>query len=178
MNLQVGYYGLSLFAGAVVAGAVAVIASRRAVTSVGRSLALLMASVFLWSLAAAFEAAVPDTASKVLLSKIEYLGIASTPVLMFLFALKFSRSGSRSKRGRAAVLWLIPALTLALTVTNEKHYLIWSGFSPAGGARDRLLLYDHGTFFWVSLAFVVITDVYIRLLSAGALSDPRVVFGG
>ncbi len=36
----------------------------------------------------------------------------------------------------------------------------------------------HGTFFWVSLAFVVITDVYIRLLAAGVLSDPRVVFGG
>lgn len=36
----------------------------------------------------------------------------------------------------------------------------------------------HGTFFWVSLAFVVITDVYIRLLAAGVITDPRVVFGG
>ncbi len=36
----------------------------------------------------------------------------------------------------------------------------------------------HGTFFWVSLAFVVITDVYIRLLAAGVISDPRVIFGG
>lgn len=32
----------------------------------------------------------------------------------------------------------------------------------------------HGTFFWVSLAFVVITDLYIRLLSAGVLTDPRI----
>lgn len=32
----------------------------------------------------------------------------------------------------------------------------------------------HGTYFWVSLAFVVITDVYIRLLAAGVLTDPRI----
>lgn len=32
----------------------------------------------------------------------------------------------------------------------------------------------HGTFFWVSLAFVVITDVYIRLLAAGVITDPRI----
>ena len=36
----------------------------------------------------------------------------------------------------------------------------------------------HGTFFWVSLTFVVITDVYIRLLSYGVITDPRIVFGG
>ncbi|MCK7489888.1 MAG: hypothetical protein MZU79_06410 [Anaerotruncus sp.] len=59
MSLQVGYYALSLFGGALVAGAVAVIAWKRAVTSVGRSLAFLMAAVFTWSLAAACEAADP-----------------------------------------------------------------------------------------------------------------------
>ena len=36
----------------------------------------------------------------------------------------------------------------------------------------------HGVFFWVSLAFVVLSDLYIRLLSSGAISDPRIVFGG
>ena len=153
MSLQVGYYGISLFAGALVAGAVAIIAWKRSITSIGRSLAVLMASVFIWSLAAALEAAVPDTATKVLLSKIEYIGIATVPVLMFLFALEFLRSGSKLKRGLAAGLWLIPAATVLLTLTNEGHHLIWSGFSPAAGVRDELLIYDHGTFFWVHAAY-------------------------
>jgi diguanylate cyclase (GGDEF)-like protein len=153
MSLQVGYYGLSLFAGAIVAGAVAVIAWSRAVTSVGRSLAVLMGTVFTWSLAAAFEAAAPDVATKVLLSKIEYFGIGATPVLMFLFALKFSRSGSKPRRGPAAALWLIPAATVVLAFTNEWHNLVWTAVSPAAGLRGHLLVYDHGTFFWIFVVY-------------------------
>lgn len=153
MNLQVSYYVLSLFLGAFVAGFVAILAWRRTATSVGRSLAILMASVFTWSLAAAFEAAVPATAAKILISKVEYLGVASTPVLMFLFALKFSRSGARLKRPQAIALWIIPSLTFLLAVTNEGHHLIWSGFSPLEGSRYPLLLYHHGTFFWVHVGY-------------------------
>ena len=153
MNLQVSYYVLSLFLSALVAGSVAVISSRRTVTPVGRSLAILMASVFTWSFAAAFEAVVPDSAVKILLSKIEYLGIASAPVLMFLFALKFSQSGSRLKRGQAIALWVIPSLTFFLAATNEAHRLIWSGFSPVAGTESSLLLYHHGPFFWVHVGY-------------------------
>jgi diguanylate cyclase (GGDEF)-like protein len=153
VNLQVSYYVLGLFLGAFVAGSVAVLAWRRTVTSVGRSLAVLMASVFTWSLAAAFEAAVPATAAKILLSKVEYLGIASAPVFMFLFALKFSRSGSRLKRGRAIALWIIPSLTFLLAATNEGHHLIWTGFSPVEGSPYPLLLYHHGPFFWVHVGY-------------------------
>src|SRR5512135_2341617 len=93
--MQVGYYALSLFAGAVIAGAVAAIAWKRAVTGVGRILTVLMAAVFVWSIMAALEAASTEEATKILLSKIEYLGIATVPVLMFLFALRFLQSGHK-----------------------------------------------------------------------------------
>ncbi len=150
MSMQVGYYALSLFAGAVVAGAVAAIAWKRAVTGVGRSLAVLMASVFVWSLAAALEAAAPDMATKVLLSKIEYIGIATVPMLMFLFALRFLQSGRKLDRILAATLWIVPAATVVLAITNERHHLIWTGFSTA---TTQLLLYQHGTFFWIHAAY-------------------------
>jgi len=153
MSLQVDYYVLTLFFGALIAGTVAMVAWRRTVTSMGWSLVVLMAAVFVWSLSAAFEAAASATATKILLSKIEYLGIASTPVLMFLFALKFSRSGSRPRKKRAAVLWIVPSLTFLLAATNEAHGLIWSGFTPAQSAGIKLLLYEHGTFFWVHVVY-------------------------
>ncbi len=167
MSLQVGYYALSLFGGALVAGAVAVIAWKRAMTSVGRSLAFLMAAVFTWSLAAACEAAVPATATKVLFSKIEYLGIATVPVLMFLFALRFLRSGVRLGKWRTAALWVIPIMTLLLAATNEKHHLIWSGFRSLGGPSEQLLIYEHGSFFWIHTGYSYIllfaTTVFLLL---------------
>ncbi len=153
MSLQVSLYGLGLFAGALVAGTVAVVAWNRAATSVGRALTVLMGAVFAWSLAAAFEAAVTDTASKVLLSKFEYFGIATTPVLMFLFALKFSRSGADLKGAAAAALWLIPAVTVVLVFTNEWHRLIWPAVAPAGDGPGHLLVYEHGPFFWVYVGY-------------------------
>jgi diguanylate cyclase (GGDEF)-like protein len=165
--MQVGYYALSLFAGAVIAGAVAVIAGKRAVTSVGRLLAVLMSSVFIWSLAAALEAAAPGTSTKILLSKIEYIGIATVPVLMFLFSLRFLQSGRKLPWGLTAVLWIIPIATMVLAFTNEGHHLIWSGFTPAGNPRDHLLLYDHGRFFWVhagySYLLLFATTVFLLL---------------
>ena len=32
----------------------------------------------------------------------------------------------------------------------------------------------HGTYFWISLSLVVIADVYVRLLAAGIIIDPRI----
>jgi diguanylate cyclase (GGDEF)-like protein len=151
--MQIGYYALSLFTGALLAGVVAAIAWKRAVTSVGRILVLLMLSVFVWSATAALEAAVRDTAAKVLLSKIEYLGIATVPVLMFLFALRFLRSGRKTPNGAVAALGAIPFATVVLAFTNEKHHLIWSAIVPASGGREQLLVYDHGTFFWVHAGY-------------------------
>jgi len=151
--MQVGYYALSLFAGALIAGAVAIIAWKRGDTPVGRLLAILMAAVLLWSVAAAFEAAATDQTVKVILSKIEYLGIATVPVLMFLFAYRFLQSGRRLRRGRALALWVIPAATVVLAFTNERHHLIWSGFPPSVSAVDHLLVYDHGAFFWVHAGY-------------------------
>jgi len=167
MDMQVGYYALSLFAGAVIAGAVAAITWKRAVTSAGRVLTGLMGAVFVWSLTAAVEAAVARGSAKILLSKIEYLGIATVPVLMFLFALRFLQSGRKLKALLAVMLWLIPAATILLAFTNERHHLIWSSITPAANARDHLLIYGHGAFFWVhagySYALLFATTVFLLL---------------
>lgn len=47
-------------------------------------------------------------------------------------------------------------------------YRLWSAISR--------LNVRHGLFFWVSLGWTVVTDVYVRLLAAGVLVDPRVIF--
>jgi diguanylate cyclase (GGDEF)-like protein len=153
MNLQVNLYVLSLLLGTVVAGTVAIVAWKRTVTSVGRALALLMVAVFEWSLAAAFEAAASATDSKILLSKVEYIGIAATPLLMFLFAYRFSRSGSRPRTLHILGLGFIPALTFVLAATNEAHNLIWTAITPVEGTAAQLLNYRHGVYFWVHVGY-------------------------
>ena len=151
--MPVGYYALSLFAGAAVAGAVGLVAWRRASNRAGRLLAVLMAAVFAWSLAAALEAAAADTAVKVWLSKFEYFGIATVPVMMFLSSVRFARGGRKLRRGWALALWIIPALTILAAFTNERHHLLWSGFTPVTTGADHLLVYTHGPVFWVHAGY-------------------------
>lgn len=147
-------------------GAVALIAWQRPATPTGRALAYLMAAVFVWALAVSFEAAAYTMAAKILFSKIQYLGIALSPALMFLFALEFSRVERRQKPAWRLSLLVIPATTFLLTATNEAHHLIWSGFSWAPGLDGRVLIYERGLFFWVHagysyLLFIATTVLFV-----------------
>jgi len=167
------FYLLALLSGAVVAGSVAVAAWKRPVASGGRSLAFLMAAVSEWSLAAAVEAAAVSVPAKMVWSKIEYIGIASSPLLIFLFALGFSKSGIRLTIVKKVLLWTIPAATFFLAATNEFHGLIWAGFSKAPASNARLLIYRHGPFFWVHTAFSYSLMIATTVLLVRAFSRSR-----
>jgi diguanylate cyclase (GGDEF)-like protein len=160
-------YVLILFVGALVSGAVALIAWQRPATATGRALARLMTAIFVWSVAATFHAAAYSMGAKVLFSKLQYLGVVSSPVLMFLFALEFSRIGHRVRAVGRLALWVVPATTFLLVATNEAHRLIWSGLSWAPGAEGRVLIYEFGAFFWVHagysyLLFVAASILFVR----------------
>ena len=153
MVWQLDLYVILLFCGAVVAGAVVAAAWKRPVAAGGRILAILQASVFVWALTAAIEAAAVPEAVKILWSKVEYLGISTSPLLLFLFALRYSRSSGWLTPARRILLWTIPVMTFTLAVTNEWHGMIWSSFSPATDTQIHLLVYHHGPFFWVHVAY-------------------------
>lgn len=157
-------YVLILFVGALVSGAVALIAWQRPATATGRALAYLMAAVFLWSVAATLQAAAYSMEAKILFSKLQYLGIVSSPVLLFLFALEFSRSGHRVGVAVRVALWVIPATTLILVATNGSHRLIWSKFSLVPAAGGHALTYEFGGFFWVHAGYSYILFVAAALL--------------
>jgi hypothetical protein len=56
----------------------------------GRTLPLIMSAVAAWSLCAGLEAATIPLATKILWSKLEYIGMAATPPLFLLFAARYA----------------------------------------------------------------------------------------
>jgi diguanylate cyclase (GGDEF)-like protein len=173
MTWQIDFYVVLLFSGAVVSLVVAATAWRRPVAAGGRNLAVLMLAVFVWSLAAALEASAAEVPAKIFWSKVEYLGIASSPLLLFLFAVRYSRSGSWLTPVRKAFLWMIPAATFVLAATNEGHHLIWTAFSSAAGPGLHRLVYHHGPFFWVHVAFAYSLLVFTSILFVKAYLRSR-----
>jgi len=132
----------------------------------GLPLGLLMLAVAEWSFALIFEATAATIPAKVFWSKIEYLGITSSPVFLLLFALEFTHREKWLQRRYLACYWVIPIISLALSFTNEWHHLIWTSFTPVPGSN--FIIYGHGSWFWVMVAYIylILSTATILLLRA------------
>ncbi len=135
--------------------------NRRDTSSVAVPYTLFMVAIAEWTLFAAIEAATTDFGVKVFCAKMVYIGIGSVPVLILLVALEFSRPVRWIADRRMLLLWLVPALTVALVMTNDWHGLIWTKVTP-GPVRSGILtagpypIYDHGIWYWIFISYCYI----------------------
>jgi len=137
--------------------------SRRAIPGVWALFWLLIA-VAEWSLLAGLEAAAVPLATKILFSKIEYLGSTTTAPLFLLFSLSYTRQTKWINTRNLVLLWSIPILANALVWTNEWHHLIWTAFTPSQLAGINLYIYHHGIAFFVLVAYVYVCNAAATVL--------------
>ncbi len=142
-----------LFSGAVVSLLVALVAWRKGAASGGRTLSVMMFAVFIWSAAQGLEAGFVDLPNKIFCSQVQYLGVMSCPVLVYLFVRRFVLQRPLTDRRRLALLWIVPAAVFLLAATNGAHRLVWSSFSPSPVSGSNLYVYHHGPAFWAGVAY-------------------------
>ncbi len=129
---------------------------RRHDTLAGIELFWLLSAIFVWCFSSAMEAAAPSLPVKVLWSKIEYLGSNSTPPLLLIFSLTYTRHRPWLTCWRTVLLWTLPVITVLLAATNEWHHLIWTGFVPESLAGANLYVYLHGPAYWLYVSYIYI----------------------
>lgn len=127
---------------------VALLAWQRRSVKGARELTWLMIAAGLGSFCIIFETATPTIESKILWSKLEYFGGIATPVLYLIFVLRFTGKDKLITTNRVLMLFIIPVFTFLLVITNEKHNLVWSGFSTIS-SKTNLMEYYHGIGFWI-----------------------------
>ena len=164
MIFQFHLAGIILFATAILCAFFALLVWIRRVKPGGIIFGLLLFSLAVWSLAAAIEDGSIDYAFKYSCSKLSYLGIATSPALLLMFALEYSRNSHWLTRRNLIFLWIIPVVSLFMAFTNERHLLLWSSVVPSPGTNGEILVYNHGLYFWVHVAFS-----YVCLLTASYL---------
>ena len=129
----------------------------------GTALAILFFAAAEWALVASLEAAAVDWSTKILWSRLEYVGSGGAAALYITFALQYSRSGRSIRRRTAALLWTVPILGALLAATNDLHHWVWRSFLP-GPEGSNAILYVHGAAYY----FVVAVE-FLYLLGAAAL---------
>jgi diguanylate cyclase (GGDEF)-like protein/PAS domain S-box-containing protein len=126
----------------------------------------MMTAIQVWTITAAAEAAVSDLSTKIIWSKIEYLGGVSAAPLLLVFTLIYTHRERLLTRRNLILLSTVPALTFLLVLTNELHHLIWTDFIKGRYLDDVLYVYVHGSMYWVHAFYAyacVTASVFLHL---------------
>jgi len=144
-------YALFFLATSLVSFFVTFLAWQRRSEKSAKELAKLMFLAGIWSLLILFETNSTTMTDKIFWAKFAYIGALSTPIFYLIFALRFTGKDKFISLRNILLLFIVPVIVLALTFTNEKHKLIWTGFS-AITTETNMMEYYHGVGFWIGYA--------------------------
>lgn len=153
MHWQSNPYALTLIISAIVSIATTVYAWRRRPAAGVAPMVLFLLAAAAWSLSYALELGSTDLAAKVFWARVQYFGIVTVAPAMLVLVLQYLSLDRWLTRRNVALLATIPLVTLLLVWTNELHGLIWKEVQPILHEPYLMLNLQHGTFFWVFLAY-------------------------
>jgi signal transduction histidine kinase len=137
--------GLSIWA--------AVIARTRRAVPGSAAFSWLMLAVALWSFTSAMHTLVAAKDVRIVIAKFQYLGVAPIGVLWLLFASDYSRVAWTGDRVLRALVWIVPAITFLLALTNEQHWLYWAAIDEVQTAAGSRLVYTGGPWYWIHASY-------------------------
>jgi PAS domain S-box-containing protein len=146
-------YASLLAIAALISALLAIYIWNRRSLSAARPAVALMIAVFVWSTGYLLEFMGVELETKLFWAKIQYFGIVSLPVAMFLFALAFSGRYEWLTARKFSGLLVIPAITLILVLSNEFHRLVWPDWSLESLGDTAMLRLEHGPAFWLHTIF-------------------------
>lgn len=106
---------------------------------------------------------------RTVLAKLQFIGVASVPVLWSCTALAYSGHIKLLDR-IVKFIWIIPVITLALVFSNEYHQQIW--LTPDVISGSSQLDITNGDWFWVHVLY----SYFIVVVSTAMLAK-RIGFG-
>ena len=145
----------ALFASTALSIWAAVVARTRRGVPGSAAFSWLMMAVALWSLASAMHTVVDDREARIVIAKFQYLGVAPVGVLWLMFAGDYSRVAWRLSSDRLfrVAVWIVPAITFLLVLTNEQHGLHWAQIETVETPMGARLVYRGGPWYWVHVTY-------------------------
>jgi len=144
-------------------------------TRVARAFGACMAAVLLWSLGAFGRLLAPTETVWYAWTLVMYLGVVSTAVLLFVFAVMYTGWESYLTRGRVALLFVVPGASLLLLATAPSHDLFFAAVREVPFGDGTVYTTESGPWFWVNaLHSYLLFGGATALLAQFAVSEHRV----
>jgi PAS domain S-box-containing protein len=152
-----------------VSAVLAVIAWRHRSIPIIQPFLLLMAAVTLWIFGYAAELISSSLPAVILINDIEYIGILTVPVAWLFLVLMYTGRGHYLTRRTVPLFFVIPAIIWILVLTNPLHSLFYSGFGEQYLDGDPIWIFNHGSLFWIHIAYSYLLTLIALVLAAGRL---------
>jgi diguanylate cyclase (GGDEF)-like protein/PAS domain S-box-containing protein len=167
---------LSLVIPALISGSIAIYAfSRRPVVG-SRVFAFLMLDLCVWSIFYGVELSCLSLEGMMFSAVMEYLGIATVPVLWLILTLLYTGRGKLVTRRNIILLFIIPAVTIVMVATNQLHHFYYSSASVDTSGSFPMLALTRGPWFWVHSAYSYAVLLTITFLLIERMGKPGTVF--
>jgi hypothetical protein len=166
-----------LFLAAAVALLVAMVSLRRTAVNGGVAFTLMMCAVFIWAFASGMEAGSVGVPRKLLFTTLAYAGTVNVAPFFLVFALRYRKREWRPAWWHFVLLWLIPAVTMALAATNGAHGLLWTSV-VMDPDQANTLLYVHGPWYVISVSYYAALGLAAAFLIGSATLRTQRAFLG
>lgn len=163
MSWQLSVFGHFFLVATILALVVAYRASQRTFPG-DRFLIFFVFSSAVWTLTSALEWYVALPEDKAFWSRMSYFGIVNVSPAWFCYSLAYCGYSHLLTKRNILLLWVIPAVTLLLALTNAAHGWNWPSYYLVEHPLGNYMYYEHGPSFWVLTVYCYVVNVAYSLL--------------
>jgi diguanylate cyclase (GGDEF)-like protein/PAS domain S-box-containing protein len=133
----------------------------------------MMISIAGWSLFSGLEAAAIQIPEKIIWAKMQYISISLISAFWFLLILQYTHQDKHLSPGWVVLLMVVPAITVYITITEEKYHWLWNHIIPSSNIPGAPLIYSHSYWFIISAGyFYLLAIIGIIILIQKTLLPP------
>ena len=120
------------------------------------ALALLLWALALWGLLYAAELGARDASLLGTVHELRTAVLVLTPPLWLVFVFQYTGRVGWLTWSFLALIYAVPAATLALMATNEEHGLVWASEGVREAGPLLIADFEYGPWFWVDFSYAVL----------------------
>ena len=124
---------------------------------------LAMIAVAIYNLFALLDASSAELSGRIFWSKLEYLGASTVSPLFLIFFTRHPFQRIKYNTWFVPAVLFIPVAAIVAVMTNESHYLFWTGFQRIAGTPNGYI-FLHGPFYWIAFIYNYICGIISIIL--------------
>ncbi|KAF0131220.1 MAG: multi-sensor signal transduction histidine kinase [Bacteroidetes bacterium] len=167
--MNINQPGLLMFFSAAISLYLSVYAWKRKSDPAILALSLLLFAAAIWSIGYGLEISSVDFGQIKFFGFIAYIGIATTPILWMIFAIRYTQKDQWLTKKMVLLFFSVPLLTLIMIATNEFHHLFYTSVAFHFDGKYYFQELHYGPMWYLHAIWSYLSGIFGMILFAKML---------